>query len=302
MSIEIREVSGYAELERWVAVRNAVAPEDPQSVHKLTFLRAHESERVDLLAYLGDRPVGTGVLAGDPHSAGSTHPFAEICVLEHHRGRGIGTALLRELSRQARRLGKAGLTTECSAGDLGTTSFLEGRGFVEIDRWRRPTLDLRRLGAEEPPPAGVELVWLVDRPDLVPEMYEVAATVYPELSGYVARQADTLGDWQTYELSDPSALLELDAVAVLDARVAGFGMLVRIDDATVFQRMLAVRPECRGRGIARAIVLAQAHAARAAGFVRLDASRRAEGEPGLRAQLGFEPTVEFAAFRGALVD
>lgn len=300
MSVEVREVSSYEQLERWVEVRNAISLDDPQNVQKATFLRAHESDRVDLLAYIADEPVGTALLAGDPLSSSSSHPFVEFGVLEPYRGRGVGTALLRELSKRARMLGKTGLTTECVTSDVDTTSYLRRHGFVETDRWRRPTLDLRALGPEEPPPPGVELVWLHERPDLIPGMYGVAAIVYPELSGYVARQADTLPEWQTYEFSDPSALLELDVVAIEGDRVAGFGTVLRLDETSVFQRMLAVRPESRGRGIGRAILLAQAQAARAAGFVRFDSSRRVEGEPGLRAEIGFQPTTEFAAFQCSL--
>ncbi len=299
MSLEVREVSSYEQLERWVAVRNAISHEDPQDVQKVTFLRAHESERVDLLAYVGDEPVGTALLAGDPLSSASPHPFVEFGVLASFRGRGIGTALLRELSDRARLLGKEGLTTECETSDVDTESYLRRRGFVEIDRWRRPTLDLGGLGPEEPHPPGIELVWLTERPDLISGMYEVAAAVYPELSGYVARQADTLADWQTYEFSGPSALLDLSAVAIEGDRVVGFGTLLRLDEQAVFQRMLAVRPGRRGRGIGRAILLAQAHAARAAGYVRLDSSRRVEGEPGLRSEVGFRETTEFAAYRSS---
>ena len=296
-ALEVREVSSYEELEHWVAVRNAISAEDPQDVQKATFLRAHESGRVDLLAYVDGEPVGTALLAGDPLSSASSFPFVEFGVLASHRRRGVGTALLGELATRARLLGKAGLTTECETSDVDTVSYLRRRGFVEIDRWRRPTLDLRGLGPEEPLPRGIELVWLTERPDLISDMYEVAAAVYPELSGYVARQADTLTDWQTYEFSGPSALLELAAVALEGNRVVGFGTLLRVDETTVFQRMLAVRPDCRGRGIGRAILLAQAHASRAAGYLRFDSSRRVEGEPGLRAEVGFEPSIEFAAFR-----
>jgi GNAT superfamily N-acetyltransferase len=257
---------------------------------------------VELIAYVDEELVGTGLLAGDPLSAESSHPFVEFGVLERHRGQGVGTALLRELSKRARLLGKTGLTTECATSDAATSSYLQRRGFVEIDRWRRPTLDLHKLGPEEPLPHGIELVWLTERPDAIAGMYDVAAAVYPELSGYVAHQAETLTAWQTYELSDPSALLELDALAIEGGRVIGFGTLLEIDETTVFQRMLAVRPECRGRGIGRALLLAQAHAARAAGYVRFNGSRRVEGEPGLRDEVGFEPTTEFAAFQSPAVD
>jgi GNAT superfamily N-acetyltransferase len=302
MSVDVREVSSYEQLEQWAAVRTAISVEDPHDVQRATFLRAQEVTRVDLLGYVGGEPVGTGLLSGDPLSSASPHPFLDFGVLTEYRGRGVGTALLRELSNRARLLGKAGLTAECKTSDVESVSYLERRGFVEIDRWRRPTLDLRELGPEEPLPPGIELVWLAERPDLISGMYQVAAAVYPELSGYVARQADTLTDWRTYEFSGPAVLLELAAVALEGERVVGFGTVLRVDETTVFQRMLAVAPECRGRGVGRAILLAQAHAARAAGYLRFESSRRVEGEPGLRAEVGFTPTTEFAAFRCLLVD
>jgi GNAT superfamily N-acetyltransferase len=302
MQAEVREVASYEQLERWVAVRNAISLDDPRNLEMMTYVRAHELDRVDLLAYFDGEPVGTAMLAADPLSAVASHPFVELGVLPRYRKRGVGTALLRELSARARLQRKSGLATETVATDLETIAYFGRRGFVERERWRRPSLDLRTLAAEEGPPGGIELVWLGERPDLIGGMYEVAAAVYPELSGYVARQAGALADWQIYELADPSALLELDPVALQDGEVVGFATVLRLDDCTAFQRMVAVRADHRGLGIGRALVLAQAHAARAAGFVHFDASRRAVGEPGLHAELGFVPTSEFVALDGPLLD
>jgi GNAT superfamily N-acetyltransferase len=166
MPVEVRDVSSYEQLERWTEVRNATFVEDPQEVQRAAFLRAQEVDRLDLLAYVDDEPVGTALLAGDPLSAMSSEPYVEFGVLTDHRGRGVGSALLTELSRRARLLGNAGLTTECDTSDVDTSSYLTRHGFVEIERWRR-ALDLDRLGPAEPHPPGIELVWLSDRPDLL---------------------------------------------------------------------------------------------------------------------------------------
>jgi hypothetical protein len=70
LGIEIKAVSGMADLERWVAIHNEVRPDDPESVGAKALIRAEELERehVDLLAYLDGRPVGAATLSGEPMS------------------------------------------------------------------------------------------------------------------------------------------------------------------------------------------------------------------------------------------
>jgi hypothetical protein len=60
MPIEIRQVSGYEELERWVAARNEVVPDDPDEVALKVLLRASQDGRLDLIAYDEDEVVGVG--------------------------------------------------------------------------------------------------------------------------------------------------------------------------------------------------------------------------------------------------
>ena len=49
MSVDVREVSSYEELEQWAAVRTAISVEDPHDGQRDTLLRAQEVTRVDLL-------------------------------------------------------------------------------------------------------------------------------------------------------------------------------------------------------------------------------------------------------------
>ena len=62
MTIEIRPASGYADLERWVATRNEVAPDDPESTTMMALIRASELEHVNLLALLDGEAVGFAAL------------------------------------------------------------------------------------------------------------------------------------------------------------------------------------------------------------------------------------------------
>ena len=92
-----------------------------------------------------------------------------------HRGRGVGTALLQEISDRVRQLGKEGLQVEARSDDAYSLGYLERRGFVEVDRWAQLFLELETHEPVEPvPPPGVELAWLSDRPDLLEAMFTLA--------------------------------------------------------------------------------------------------------------------------------
>jgi GNAT superfamily N-acetyltransferase len=294
--IEVQEVSGYEQLERWVVVRNEIEPDDPENVEMMTFVRAHEPDHVDLLAFVDGEPVGTAMLAGDPLSADSTHPYVELGVLPAFRRRGVGTVLLREVSARARALGKLGLTGHAAVDDAAGGAFLRAHDFTPRRSYCNRIVDLRDLPAQRELPPGIEIAWLAQRPELLSEMYEVAAETYPRLGGWISRQADTLADWQTYELADPSVLFDLTAVAVAEGVVAGYGTLLRVDDRTGRVRVATAREGDRFRGAVPAIVDAQLHAARAAGFERVRLSSTI-------GDLGY-PAVEreIIVFEGPLLD
>ena len=303
MRIEIRPVSGYVDLERWVATRNEVLADDPDSVEMMALVRASELERVDLLACESGEILGTGMLAGDPESVESGFSYVEVTVPERHRGRGVGAALLGDLSDRARRLGRKGLDTESRANDAYSIAFLERRGFVEHGRAAKYVLDLSNFEEPDPSPmAGVEVVMLAERPDLVQGMYEVARLAYPEMGGFQARQAQTLHDWQVYHLGGPGTALDMTPVAVADGEVIGFATMIRrADGRTVEHRIAAVRADWRRRGIARLLLQAQLAAAKRAGLGTVVAWGR-DGHAGRTygADLGFEKHAETIAFRGPL--
>ena len=303
VAIEIRAVSGYADLERWVAARNEVFPDDPDSAEMMALIRASETEHVDLLAWADDRVVGTGMLAGDPASAGSSHPYVEVTVGPSHRGQGVGSRLLGELSARARRLGKEGINCEARAHDDYSIAFLERRGFVETGRAAKYVLDLARYDDAEPVTLdGIELVLLSDRPDLLQGMYEVAQATFPEIGGYQARQARSFHEWQLYQLGSPRTAFDMTPIAIAAGETVGFATLLRgLDGRSVEHRMAVVLPHWRRRGLATALLRVQAAAAKREGFETMIAWGRSDHRGSVYAtRIGFEPQAETIAFRGPL--
>jgi GNAT superfamily N-acetyltransferase len=304
VGIEIRQVLGYEELERWVELRNEVVPDDPVSANRMALIRASELARVDIMACEDGRPVGTGLLAGDPRQLESTHPHVEALVPERYRGRGVGTALLKALSRYVRAAGKEGLHLDAREHDPYSIAFLKKRGFVEVGRLPLLALDLVR--ADTPgarPPAGVELTWLADRPDVLEGMFRVAEATYPEHGGHIAKEARTFQEWQLYELGDPRVLFDMTAIALENDAVVGFATMVRLsDEATAAHRITTVLTDKRRQGIGRALTCAQIAAAKRAGLRELTVWQRTDLIRRLHEGLGYRPTAVSIDFHGPLLD
>jgi len=294
-------VSGYPDLALWVELRNAAAPDDPETVEMMALVRARELQRMDLLAFLDGAPAGAAFLAGDPASVASTHPYVDIRVLEPVRGRGVGTALVRELAEGARQQAKVGFECSVLSTDAHSLGYVERRGYRPIrtvDQW---TLDLTDELPEHLPPPGIEVGWLAEHPNLMGAMYKVAAEAYPEYGGWVARQVDTEEDWLVYELGNPSLPVELTSVAVAGADVAGFSTFIGFPDGrTASHRMVAVAKEWRGRGIARSLVSAQLRGARAAGYEQMVAWRRSPAPDRAFTRFGFARGHTWIVFLGPL--
>jgi GNAT superfamily N-acetyltransferase len=300
--VDIRLASGLEGLTSWAAVRNVVHPNDPDDPEQMVLVRAAEPHHVNLIAYLDGAPAGAGLLTGDPLSLEQEEQYVEVAVLPDARCRGVGTALLTELSRRARGFGKSGLLCTATAGDTAATDFLERRGFVETLRTEHWTLDL--AAASSPAELdGVEITTLLRRPQSVAGMYAVAHVTAPELGGHVARQAESLHDWHAYELGDSALLLDLTTVACAGDEVVGYSTLRRVgNDELVQVRALSVLPEWRRRGIARALVLTQAVGAREQGYATMQMLLRTPAAAALAGELGFVPDSVVIDYRGPLLD
>jgi GNAT superfamily N-acetyltransferase len=298
VTIEVKPVSGTEQLQRWVAVHNEIRPDDPESAPMKALIRAEESEHLDLLAYLDGVPVGTAMLSGDAESEASGRPWVEVDVLPAYRGRGVGGALLGAASEHARRHGQIGFSCEARADDAYSLSFLERRGFVETRRWHQFVLELDGdEGAGPAPPDGVEFASIADRPALLADMHHVAAVTFPVLGGHYARHAESFVN----ELGSPATPLDLAPLAIVDGKVVGFAtMRTLLDETTGELRMVTVLPEWRGRGIASALLAAQAAGARRAGMRRLSAWVPDDGPAALYRRLAFDQAATFIVLQGPI--
>ncbi len=295
MAIEIKVVSGYEELERWVAARNEVVPDDTDTVALKVLLRASQENRVDLIAYDEDEVVGMGLLAGDDGTLRSSHPYVEVMVPARYRGRGVGTALLKEFSARVRRLGKEGLQVEARSDDAYSLAYLERRGFVEVDRWTQLSLELDGEAPVEPdPPEGVELTWLAHRPDLLEALFSLARATERDQTG-------SFQAWQVYELGDPRIRLDLTAIALAEGEVIGYTTFVEFaEERTGAHRVLTVLPAWQERGVGAALTRAQIAAAKRAGVERLFAWARPWQHHALYESLGYEAQGASIDFQGPL--
>jgi GNAT superfamily N-acetyltransferase len=297
MAIEIKVVSGYAELERWVAARNEVVPDllDTDTVALKVLMRASQAGRVDLIAYDDGEVVGTGLLAGDLGTLRSSHPYVEVMVPARYRGHGVGTALLREVSDRLRQSGREGLQVEARSDDAYSVRYLERRGFVEVDRWTQLFLELDAYEPAEPAlPQAVEIAWLSDRPDLLEAMFALAVATGRDQTG-------SFQAWQVYELGDSRFRLDLTAVAVAEDELIGYATFLEfIEERTGCNRLLTVLPSWQEHGIGEALTRAQIEAAERAGLVTLFAWAPSGPQHDLYLSLGYEPRTASIDFHGPL--
>src|SRR5437773_6209395 len=133
-------------------------------------LETKKDALVYVVARLGDEPVACGFV-----EAWSEFAVGHLTVVPERRRRGIGAAVLGDLTQRARALGKDDLQVEVKESDAEARGFLERRGFVQVGAEKAVVLELD--GIDEPsvePPPGVRIVSRVEEPDLLDQMYTVA--------------------------------------------------------------------------------------------------------------------------------
>jgi ribosomal protein S18 acetylase RimI-like enzyme len=289
------------ELLELAAVRRA---NDPHANLTLENLR-HAREAFGatyLLARVNGEVAGCAFVG----EASDDDPFADadVSVLPSSRGRGVGSALLREVSRRARTTGKRGLTVETREDDPASLAWLERRGFTEVERQKAVALDLAAAPAEQPAPLpGVEIVRRADRPGLEQGMYRVAIEAGRDIPGLDGEHAPTFERWRSFEIDRPSRRPELSFVALAGDEVVGFASLdVFGESDSAYHGLTCTAPAWRRRGIAEALKRSEIRAARAAGLARLvtESEERNVAMRRLNEKLGYVPEPGMVVLRGAL--
>jgi mycothiol synthase len=278
-----------ADLEAMIHVRRLVTPEARPTVENLRFNLESKDELVYLVARLAGVAAGCGFV--EPWT-----PFAvgDIAVVPEQRRRGIGSAMLAEVSARARGFGKESLQVEVKESDADSRAFLEHRGFVRVGAESAVVLD---LDAVEPPavvpPEGVRIVSRAEEPDRLEEMYLVGVQADEDIPGSAGVQ--TFEQWRAHEIDKPSRRPELCFIALAGDEVVGYAALQVFGDEA-HHGLTATRRDWRRRGVATALKRAEIAAAKRAGFRRLVTESEERNEPmrRLNEKLGFAPAPELS--------
>lgn len=239
----IRTAETDADLAAWRQVHQVVVPgERNPSVEEL---RAMASPRRVLL--LAESPEGQVVGSGvaDDSSLGGAYVSARV--ISAARRRGVGTALLLALVRQAEAFGHA--TVSAGVQDPGSLAFATRFGFTEIDR---EVEQICTVGEASDPvvPAGIEIVTVAERPELWEQAYYDVYDTFADMA-LTSTPTFPLTEWTSEWITTPEASF----LALAGGSVVGVASLLLDPDepGRAENGYTAVRREWRGRGIAAAL-------------------------------------------------
>jgi len=277
------------DLEAMIHVRGLVTPEAHPTVEILRFNLESKEGLAYLVGRVGEEPVACGFV--EPWAL---HALGDIAVVPGWRRRGIGSAMLEEISARARGLGKDSIQGEVKENDIESRRFLERRGFVRVGGEQALLLDLTAIDAPEvEPPAGVRVASRAEEPDRLEEMYAVAVQADEDIPGSSGVQ--TFEEWRAHEIDKPVRRPELCFLAIAGDEIVGYAALQVYGDE-VFHGLTATRRDWRRRGIATALKRAEIAAAKREGFRRLLTESEERNEPmrRLNEKLGFVPAPDLS--------
>jgi mycothiol synthase len=300
--IDVRRLT-EADVDRWVALRNAADPQLPITADGLRLWLEHERTAEHVLGYLDNEAVGAAFCQEQGDLRHTDVATAFLGVLAERRRQGVGSALYRAVSEHARRLGKNRLQMDLWEDEHDGLGFLEHRGFAEVERFARVRLDLdqAQLPAMAVPP-GIEIVPMERCLDLAPKLFEVQKEAAADMPS-----ADPIEfsyeDWFGWEIRRESLRHDLGQVALADGEPVGFGSISVVGDSREgWNSITVVRRSWRRRGVASAIKLAQIEAAKAAGLTSLTTFSEKRNIPmrTLNERLGYRPLPDQLRLRGPL--
>lgn len=236
----VRVVDTDEDYEAWRQIRIAVLPyERADTIVELR--RGATPTRVLLLAERHGVVVGSGSADRSDTAGGGS---AAVRVLPTHRRTGVGTVLLRALAAHLDGLGLPEIRG--SVDDPESRQFAERFGFAEIDRQVEQVRPVRDEPDPGPPPSGIEVVTLDQRPELWAECYERFGREVLADFALTNPMRITAEQWNSSWAGDPMFL------ALAGGEVVGCAGVHRDTDRTDRgeNALTGVRRDWRGRGVA----------------------------------------------------
>jgi len=303
MDIDIIEAMTDADLERLLAVRNAVDPR-PLTVAGLRAERSAAIELRDVLALVDGQVVGAGGIGWGAAGQEAHRALIDLWVLPDARGRGVGTRVFDDLTAFARQRGAIRLSGNALAGDEPSLLFAQHRGLHAEGSGQLGYLELGDLPDVEPasPPPGVTITTFAERPDLERVIYEIDILVRPEIPALADEQIPSFEAWQRMTGGDPGFLAALSPIAVEDGRVIGAMEIFDNAEGTIFIGMTIVHPDARRRGIARLMKTELTRLAQEAGMRRIETFNDGSNDRirGLNIELGYLYQPAYVILKGPL--
>lgn len=303
MEATIRAASGDVDLERVLAVRNAVEHE-PQSLAALHAERGNSIATLDLIAEQDGRDVGSGSIAWGPGALETRNVFIFAWVLPAYRHQGIGGALLDRLVAFAREAGMERMTTLVYADEPDSIAFAQHRGLSIDGGGQLGKLDLTTAPTDRgvPPVDGIEIVSSGSRLDLERAVYELHAVTHAEIPFLSSQPMPSFETWMEMGGEGSGYLRDESVIALEDGRVVGTVDVFDGGEHVMFIGMTAVDPNARRRGIARLMKVELERRARAAGWTRIDTWNDGDNARirGLNESLGYVYNPPYVSLRGPL--
>jgi GNAT superfamily N-acetyltransferase len=303
MEATIRAASGDVDLERVLAVRNAVEHE-PQSLAALHAERGNSIATLDLIAEQDGRDVGSGSIAWGPGALETRNVFIFAWVLPPYRHQGIGGALLDGLVAFAREAGMERMTTLVYADEPDSIAFAQHRGLSIDGGGQLGKLDLTTAPTDRgvPPVDGIEIVSSGSRLDLERAVYELHAVTHAEIPFLSSQPMPSFETWMEMGGEGSGYLRDESVIALEDGRVVGTVDVFDGGEHVMFIGMTAVDPNARRRGIARLMKVELERRARAAGWTRIDTWNDGDNARirGLNESLGYVYNPPYVSLRGPL--
>lgn len=275
----IREVQ-EDELDRFVGAMRA-GLDEVDTVEGYLDWKRQARETVWLVATHDGADVGASIGIGGWHAPDGV-ARGEVRVAADARGRGVGSALLAELSSWGRGLGYSELMGPVKEVDAASLRWAQRRGLVEVGRNSLLVLD---LGAIEAPPVvapeGIEIVSWAEHPEAATGMYEVAQEAYPDIPGEEDAEMEPFEQWLAMDMQGSGDRPEATFVALAEGEVVAYAKLsLSLARPTVAMHdITGVKRAWRGRGIAGALKAAEIAWAKENGYVRLETQNEERNEP-----------------------